>query len=158
MNVGDKVAVSIQGHEVVQAEVKEVSDGTATLIIPATRVVMAVKTELAPEVTAAADTSGTEHIVDEVVRVVPEATDITPGAVENASGDVVTTSNTDPQNAGTPEAEKVITSSSVPADNDAAADKAKFEALDPKVQEQILAIVAEHNAASQQASDEAPGD
>lgn len=109
MKVGDKVSVTIQGSEVAQAEVKEVGEGTATLIVPATRVVMAVRTELAPEVAPEPTAPTKEIIVDEVVR------------------------ETNPDGGS----DKVITSSSVPAPND----KTKFEALDPKVQEQITEIV-----------------
>lgn len=140
MNVGDKIAVTIQGSEIAQAEVKEVGEGTATLIVPATRVVMAVRTELAPEVTPTADGSGTETIIDEVVRT--DATDITPVPQANASGEDVPPTNSAPSD----DASKVITSSSVPSP-DAAAEASKFEALDPKVQAQIMAIVAEHNQA-----------
>jgi len=143
MNVGDKVSVTIQGIEVAQAEVKEVGDGTATLIVPATRVVMATKTELAPEVTPTADTSGTETVIDEVVRTQQMAVQ----PVENAGGDVVMPENNSAQIDA--EAAKVITSSSVPGPNDSEADKAKFEALDPAVQQQIMAIVAQHKAAQE---------
>lgn len=154
MNVGDKVRVDIQGTEVAQAEVKELGDGTVTVIIPATRVVMAMKSELAPEVGPATDDSGTQTIVDEVVRTNPEATGASPQAPAapqaNASGDVVPPSNDD--------AAKVITSSSVPSENDAAANAAKFDALDPKVQEQIATIVAEHLAAQSASSADGASD
>lgn len=46
MKVGDTVPVALAGHVVAQAQVKELSDGKAVLIIPATQVVMAVRTEL----------------------------------------------------------------------------------------------------------------
>jgi hypothetical protein len=149
VNVGDKVSVDIQGTKVVDAEVKEVGDGTVTVIIPATRVVMAVKSELAPEVTPSADSSGTETIVDEVVRTQQMAVEPVP----NASGDVVKPSNSD-ATAAPADAAKVITSSSVPGDNDAAADKAKFEALDPAVQAQITEIVNAHLAAQAAANEQ----
>lgn len=141
MNVGDKVSVSIQGIEIAKAEVKEVSDGTATLIVPATRVVMATKTELAPEVVADADTSGTEHIVDEVVR--------TPAAVEN-------TSDAAPQPTNVGDAEKVISSSSVPTSNPGDPQNqgtGPQPVLDPKVQAQINEIVAAHLAAQAKAAE-----
>lgn len=46
MKVGDKVEVRIGSHVVAQAEVKELGDGTATLIIPGTKVVMGTRTDL----------------------------------------------------------------------------------------------------------------
>lgn len=48
MKVGDKVPVNIGMHVVAQAEVKNVNtkDSTATLVVPATLVVMGVRTEL----------------------------------------------------------------------------------------------------------------
>lgn len=46
MKVGDSVPVALAGHVVAQAKVKELSDGKAVLIIPATQVTMAVRTEL----------------------------------------------------------------------------------------------------------------
>lgn len=52
MKVGDKVPVTIAGQAVTQAEVREMGDGQAVLIVPATRVVMAVRTELAYEAPA----------------------------------------------------------------------------------------------------------
>lgn len=108
MNVGEKVDVLIGGSVVAQAEVKEVGDGTATLIVPATRVVMAVRTELAPEV-GPDNSSGTQTIIDEVVRTpVENAGDAAP--VEQNS---VTSAAPD-----TSEQSKVITSSSVPKPNE----------------------------------------
>lgn len=141
MNVGEKVDVTISGAVVAQAEVKEVGDGTATLIVPATRVVMAVKTQLAPEV-GPSNESGTQTIVDEVVR----ATNEPVAPVENASA-----SEPVPQSSV---ADKVITSSSVPTP-DASSDKSKFDALDPAVQAQIMEIVNAHNAAQEAANDSA---
>ena len=52
MKVGDQLVVSLEGHQVGMATIEDISDGKATIIIPATRVVMGVKqslTELAPE-------------------------------------------------------------------------------------------------------------
>lgn len=46
MKIGDKVPVNIGSHVVAQATVKELGDGTATLIVPATLVVMGTRTEL----------------------------------------------------------------------------------------------------------------
>ena len=49
MKVNDKIPVTIAGQQVAVATVKEMSEGTATLIVPATRVVMATRTELTVE-------------------------------------------------------------------------------------------------------------
>lgn len=49
MKIGDKVPVTIAGQTVAQATIKETADGTATLVVPATLVVMATRTELAYE-------------------------------------------------------------------------------------------------------------
>lgn len=47
MKIGDNIDVTIAGQPVAQARVKELADGTVTLEFPATRVVMATRTELA---------------------------------------------------------------------------------------------------------------
>ena len=65
MKVGDTVPVNIGGHVVAQARVAELGDGKATLVVPGTVVVMAVRTELDR---APVDTSGTETIVTGVDR------------------------------------------------------------------------------------------
>lgn len=67
MKINDLVPVTIAGQVVAQATVREMSEGTATLVVPATLVVMAVRTELAFE-TPAADTTGTETIITGVDR------------------------------------------------------------------------------------------
>lgn len=60
MKIGDTVPVTIAGQVVANAAVKELSDGTATLVVPATLVVMATRTELtAPTPTQ----SGTETVI-----------------------------------------------------------------------------------------------
>lgn len=48
MKRGDKIEVTIGGHVVANAEVTELDDGTATLVIPKTQVVMGVRTSLDP--------------------------------------------------------------------------------------------------------------
>lgn len=65
MKVGDTVPVNLGGHVVAQARVAEMHNDRATLVIPQTVVVMAVRTELDR---APADTSGTETIVTGVDR------------------------------------------------------------------------------------------
>lgn len=67
MKVGDQIPVTIAGQTVALAEVKELGDGSATLIVPGTRVVMATRTELSFESTPN-DTSGVETIIDGVDR------------------------------------------------------------------------------------------
>jgi hypothetical protein len=137
MNVGDKVEVLIEGSTVAYAEVKEVGDGTATLIVPATRVVMAVRTELAPEVGPVGG-EGAQTIIDEVVRTdASGATELPITPAENAGGVVGVEE--------TPAAlsqEKVISSSSVPQPNQPA------NQLSPEVLAQIAAaVVAAQSAA-----------
>jgi hypothetical protein len=46
MKIGDTVDVFIAGQVVAQAKIVETAEGTATLIIPGTQVVMATSTEL----------------------------------------------------------------------------------------------------------------
>lgn len=64
MKIGDTEPVYMAGQVVAQAKVAEFDSETATLIIPATRVVMAVRTSLAappePEVPEA---SGNQHVM-----------------------------------------------------------------------------------------------
>lgn len=68
MKVGDKEPVIIAGQVVGYADISEIADGTATLVIPATRVVMGVRTSLTQD-TAPVDTTGTETIITGVDRV-----------------------------------------------------------------------------------------
>lgn len=65
MKVGETVPVSIAGETVAQAKVVEMSNETVTLIVPATQVVMAVKTELD---TAPVESEGPKVIVESVER------------------------------------------------------------------------------------------
>ena len=52
MKVGEKYPVEIAGQIVAYAQIKELGEGTATLIVPATQVVMATRTELTYETPA----------------------------------------------------------------------------------------------------------
>jgi hypothetical protein len=52
MKQGDTVPVTIAGQTVAQASVKELGEGTVTLIVPATMVVMEVSTQIAPPTAA----------------------------------------------------------------------------------------------------------
>lgn len=155
MKVGDKIDVTVAGEVVAQAEVREVGDGTVTFIVPASRVVMATNTTVVPGSGQSADTSGTQTIVDEVVRTHPEALGITPEASENASGGTVDNQSNPANPANTPaetEASKVITSSSVPTTNPGDPQNQGVTSLDPAVQAQINEIVAAHLAARAEAS------
>lgn len=67
MKVGDNIPVYIAGQVVANAKVRELGNDTATLVVPATLVVMAVRTELAGDAPAA-DTTGTETIITGVDR------------------------------------------------------------------------------------------
>lgn len=67
MKTNDTVPVYIAGQVVANATVKEVGDGTATLVVPATLVVMATRTELTVE-TPKEDGSGTETIITGIDR------------------------------------------------------------------------------------------
>lgn len=65
MNVGDTVPVTIAGQVVAQAKVVELDNQAVTLIVPATQVVMGVKTELD---TAPVESEGPSVIIDDVER------------------------------------------------------------------------------------------
>ena len=95
MKVGDKIPVSIGGAVVGQAEVHETgTPGQVTLVVPMMSVVMAVRTELAPEVVAPKDTSGTETIIEEVVRT---ETTIVPPIVDSSAVDVSSVPDNSPE-------------------------------------------------------------
>lgn len=68
MKQGDTTVVQIQGIEVGQAVVERVEGNQVTLIIPAQRVVMGLRTELTPGDNAPKDTSGTERIIEGAER------------------------------------------------------------------------------------------
>lgn len=97
MKVGDKVPVTIAGQQVTLAVVTEMGDGTATLVFPATKAVMGVRTEL--DTTPVAP-QGNEHAilgvepatqptleapsVDVVAEVAPAPVAATPAVEQNA--------------------------------------------------------------------------
>lgn len=104
MKVGDVVPVTIAGQTVAQAKVVELDSATVTLIVPATQVVMAVRTELD---TAPVEESSKQVIIDGVERraeneevVVPEQ----PVVQETPAPEVVETPVEQPEAA--PEEEK----------------------------------------------------
>lgn len=85
MKRGDKYPVTIAGQVVAQAEIREVGDGTATLVVPGTIVVMATRTELSDAPTNA-DTSGTQTIIEGVERSTGEQEEAPVEAPEGAVG------------------------------------------------------------------------
>jgi len=67
MKVNETVPVLIAGQQVAVATVKEIGEGTVTLIVPGTVVVMATRTEISTPPTP--EPSGNQHILlDEVER------------------------------------------------------------------------------------------
>lgn len=78
MKVNDKVDVLIAGQVVAQATVKELGDGTATLVVPATLVVMATRTELTVE-------APREQAVETVITGVDRAEASTEQPVQSAA-------------------------------------------------------------------------
>lgn len=63
MKIGDTEPVYMAGQVVAQAKVAEFDAETATLIIPATRVVMAVRTSLQPAAPEVPETTGNQHVM-----------------------------------------------------------------------------------------------
>lgn len=68
MKVGDKFPVSIAGHKIADAEVREVGEGTVTLIVPGTLVTMSTRTEIAPEAPEEKVETGSDHQILGVER------------------------------------------------------------------------------------------
>lgn len=48
MKVGDQMVVRLENFDVAMATIEHIEDGKATILIPATRIVMGVRQELAP--------------------------------------------------------------------------------------------------------------
>ena len=101
MKVNDLVPVNVGAGVVAQAKITEVDaeNSTVTLIIPATKVVMAYSTQLAPEATAPKTEPTTETIITGVDRVSGEAApvenSVSASPVENTdSENPVTETNT----------------------------------------------------------------
>lgn len=61
MKRGDKVPVNLGQHVVAQAEVVEINNETATLVVPATKIVMGIRHELTD---LPKDDSGKQVIID----------------------------------------------------------------------------------------------
>lgn len=110
MKVGDKFPVTLAGHTVTQAVVREVGDGQAVLVIPGVAVTMAVRTELdAPPVRE----PESEVIIDGVERATApegaEAPETQPTAAaepvasaEQTTVDSATTESTNTEQASEP--------------------------------------------------------
>lgn len=90
MKVGEQIPVTIAGQTVVMAEVRELGDGTATLIVPATRVVMATRTELTVE-TPNVDTSGSQTLITGVEQAGAPVQTVEPAANTPEPAPVVST-------------------------------------------------------------------
>lgn len=99
MKRGETVPVTIAGQVVAQAKVVELDEATVTLIVPATQVVMAVRTELD---TAPVEEPSKQVIIDGVDRATPEVE--TPVVQETPVPEVVETPVEQPEAA--PEEEK----------------------------------------------------
>jgi hypothetical protein len=103
MKVGDKYEVTIAGQKVADATVREVGSGQVVLVVPGTVVTMSTRTEIAPPAPQVVDSSGTEVIIDEVVRQPAQSApvDETTGG-NNAEQQTTTTSEGSPSGEGTP--------------------------------------------------------
>lgn len=98
MKIGDKIPVTIAGQTVAQAAVKEVGDGTVTLVVPATLVVMATRTELAHDAPSEPETetviTGVDRAEGEQSAPVGETPNIDNSATEDTvTEDTVSTSD-----------------------------------------------------------------
>jgi len=108
MNTGDTYPVYLAGQVVADAKVVEFDSETATLIIPATRVVMAVRTELSAPEPVEPEVTGNEHVMlgtaaeaPGAVTAVPEA-EVVQGVENPAPQTVAAAGQAQPNNDGTP--------------------------------------------------------
>ena len=76
MKQGDTTEVSISGITVGQAVVERVDGDKVTLVIPAQRVVMGMRTQLTEGDVSPKDTTGTETIIEGVERSAPDSGNI----------------------------------------------------------------------------------
>ena len=90
MKIGDTIPVTIAGQEVCRATVKGMEDGTATLVVPATLVVMATRTELTVE---QREPEGAEVVITGVDRVNNNAESDAEGSTENNVEETPETNN-----------------------------------------------------------------
>ena len=96
MKVGDKYDVTIAGQVIAQAEVRELADGQVTLIVPGTKVVMATRTDIAPEpINVSSEGAGT--IIEGVERESVGGRESAPvGETANSSADATEVANAQP--------------------------------------------------------------
>jgi hypothetical protein len=100
MKINDTVPVYIAGQVVAQANVKELGEGTATLVVPATLVVMATRTELTVE-TPSHDDTRSETVITGVERTSAGPAEQSAPVGENVSpdnGETTVESHTDVSN------------------------------------------------------------
>ena len=90
MKIGDTIPVTIAGQEVCRATVKGMEDGTATLVVPATLVVMATRTELTVE---QREPEGAEVLITGVDRVDNSSTDSSTDAAADAASEAPAENN-----------------------------------------------------------------
>jgi len=93
MKIGDKIPVTIAGQTVAQAAVKEVGDGTVTLVVPATLVVMATRTELAHDAPSEPETETVITGVDRASGEESAPVGETPNIDNSTTEDTVSTSD-----------------------------------------------------------------
>ena len=129
MKVGDKYDVTIAGQVVAQAEVRELADGTATLIVPGTKVVMATRTDIAPE-PVNISTEGASTIIEGVDRV-------------NDAGEVVSSTETQTQSAPVPAPVENTQQTPVPQSSDENAQQVVETAAAPVTPEPVQEVSAE---------------
>ena len=85
MNVGDKLAVRVDRFDVAFATIDDISDGKVTMTIPATRIVMPVRYELADvEYTPETDRVISEHL-ESATPAVPTPTTTSTAEAHTAS-------------------------------------------------------------------------
>lgn len=116
MKINDKIPVTIGGQVVAQANVKEVSEGQVTLVVPATLVVMATRTELSvpepvePEietVITGVEQAGQAEVPAEVPDIATEGTEQSAPVVESTAPAEPVEANTEVAEAPAPEAPMV---------------------------------------------------
>lgn len=110
MRVGDQIPVTINGIVVANATVESIGSDRASLVIPGTRVVMAIRVQLTDETPQ--PEKETETVITGVDRVVPETPEV---AAESSVSDVSTT-----ETSSTPvDAAEVSTESAVGGESNA---------------------------------------
>lgn len=115
MRVGDQIPVTINGIVVANATVESIGSDRASLVIPGTRVVMAIRVQLTDETPQ--PEKETETIITGVDRVVPETPEV---AAESSVSEVPTTDVSTTETSSTPvDAAEVSTESAVGGESNA---------------------------------------